>query len=133
MIPFAAVDTKYIILGTGVFEKHIQNSIIQDFTMNFKHPFNDQLTIASFTKLTEKNFPFFSAIYQINSKKSIYIKPNTVQRLHFQLENSKTLLLRTENHEPVFAERPQTQFLSKLNCYFFSWKLYRRILKIRAQ
>ena len=60
MIPFAVPDIKHIVLGTPFFEKSIQINNKEDLTMNFKHSFNDQHTIASITTLIEKNLPFFS-------------------------------------------------------------------------
>ena len=114
MIPFAVADKKYIILGTQFFGKNLQNSNIQDFTMNFKHFSNFQPTIACFTTLIEKIFPFFSFIYQINFVKSTSFNPNNVQTLHFPLTNTKAFLVKTENHEPLFDEMPQIQFRSKL-------------------
>ena len=114
MNPSAVADIENYILRTPFFEKYIQNINIQDFTMNFKHFFNDQPTIASLTALFETNFPFFSGIYQINSKTPTHIKPNAVRTLHFPLKTSNTIKLKTENHEPFYAEIPQTHFRSKL-------------------
>ena len=66
MIPSAVAHKKYKTLETTFFEKNLQNLNNQDFTMNFKHSFNDQPKIVSFTTLIENNFPFFSEFYQIN-------------------------------------------------------------------
>ena len=65
----AVTDINYIILGTPFFEKYIQNNIIQDFTMNFKHSVKDQPIIASFTTLFEKEFPFLFSYLSFNFKK----------------------------------------------------------------
>ena len=73
---------------------------------------------ASFTTLTEKNFPFFSFLYQTIPTKLIQIKLITLQTLHFSLKKAKASLLKTENQEPLFAEMPQTLFLWKLIQYF---------------
>ena len=54
--------------------------------MNFKHSFNDQPTIASFTTLNQTKFPFFSFFYQINSKKLTCVIPKTVQTVIFLTE-----------------------------------------------
>ena len=51
-------------------------------------------------------------------KKQKIFKINTVKSLHFSLKNKKVLLLKNENCVPLFAEMPQTQFLSKLKRYF---------------
>ena len=50
--------------------------------MDIKQSFKDQPTIAFFTSLIENNFPSFSCIYQRNSIKPTYIKPNVLQVLH---------------------------------------------------
>ena len=62
MIPFALVDTKENAFGTQFFEKYKRKIIIQDSTMNFKHSFNDQPRIASFTIPNEK-ISFSSLIF----------------------------------------------------------------------
>ena len=92
---------------------------IQEIFINFKHSFFDQPTIASFTTPIEKNSHFFT--FPTNKfKKPTGIKPNIGQtlRIRFTLKNSRTLLPKTENHEPLFAEKPQTNLLSKLKRYF---------------
>ena len=86
MIPFALADIRKDNLGRPFFQKYIQKINIQHFNMNFKQSFKDQLTIASFTKLIEKNFASFSFNNQINSKQPTYIKANTVQTLHFPIK-----------------------------------------------
>ena len=67
-IPFAVADIKYNILGTPFFEENIQNIIIQDFTLQFKHHSRIHPNYATFTSLLSKDYPFFSYIYRINSK-----------------------------------------------------------------
>ena len=92
------------------------------------------LQIFSFTTLIEWKFPFFSFNCQIFSKKPKYVKPNTAQNLRCSLKNGKYSLLKTENHEPLFAKMPRTLCLSKLKRYFFLlWKYSRRVTKISAQ
>ena len=61
----------------------------------------------------EKNLSFFSFIYELNSKKRTYNKPNTVQILHLPPKDTKTLLLKTENHETLFAENASNSFSVK--------------------
>ena len=56
-----------------------------------------------------------------------------MQTLHFRLKNTKTVLLKTGNDGPLFAEISQTNFVSKLNKYISFMKLYRKTLRIRAQ
>ena len=106
MIPFALVDIKYDIFETSFFEKIRQINKIQDFTKNFKHSFNDQPTIVSFTTLNEKYFLYFFLTYQMDSKQPTCFKHKTVQSLHFPQKNTKFLLLK--NIEPLFIETPQT-------------------------
>ena len=36
------------------------------------------------------------------------MKQNTVKTLHFPLQNTKALLLKTEKKQPLFAGAPQT-------------------------
>ena len=97
MIFFTVADLKYKIIGTPSVEKYIQNIKFHGLTMNFNHSLNDQATIVSFTTLIEKVFPSFSLIYQINSKKPLYIKPNTVQILRFPVKTSNAFLPTTDN------------------------------------
>ena len=104
MILSTVVDFKYIILGTPFSENYTQNFHIQFFTMNFEHLLNDQLTIASFTTLIEENLPFFSFIHEINSNYPTYFRRNTVQTLKFLVNSTKTFLLKTDNHDPLFHE-----------------------------
>ena len=86
--------------------------------MNVKQSFTGQPTIASFTTLIDRNFTFFSFKNQISSRKPTDIKPNTVQTLQFFKKNAESVLLRTENHQPLFAEMPRTHFLSKQTSLF---------------
>ena len=72
---FVVADIKWIFLGVTVFEKILHKFNIQDFTMCFKPSWKDQRAIASFTKLIEKIFPFFSLIYQISSQNQQILKP----------------------------------------------------------
>ena len=51
IIPFAAADIKYNIIGTLFFEEFIQNINIQDFTLQFKHPSSDFPNSVKFTSL----------------------------------------------------------------------------------
>ena len=63
MIAFALADAKNNILDLPFFDKNIQTSNFQNFTMNFKHTSNDQPSNASFTTLIEKMLPLFSIFY----------------------------------------------------------------------
>ena len=110
----AVADIKYIILKTPSFKNDVPKIKTNVFNMDFLYSCNDQPTIVSFTTIFEKNFPFFSFIYQRNSKKATSFKPNTLQNVHCPMKNSKKLLLKTENHETFSSEMPQTLFLSKL-------------------
>ena len=114
MITFVVTENNFNILRTPFFEKYKQNISIQDFTLIFRQSFNYQPTFVTFTTLIEKNFPFSSFFYQINSKKPTYLKPKCFQTLQFPLKKSTAVLIKTGNHEPLFAERHQTHFLSKL-------------------
>ena len=42
MFSFVVPDIKYNTFETPLLEKHIQEISIEDFTMNFKHSFDDQ-------------------------------------------------------------------------------------------
>ena len=86
--------------------------------MNFKQSFNDQPTIAPFSTLVEKIFRFFPFIYQIDSRKPAYNKPNTVKTLRCPLKIPEALFFKSENHESLFAEMPKPHFLSKLKRQF---------------
>ena len=80
--------------------------------MNLKNSFKDQSTIASFTTLIEKKFLFFSFIYHVILKKPTSDKSNTVQTIDLALKKVNAFLLGIENNEPLFAQLPQTNFLS---------------------
>ena len=71
MISFAVAVNKHNNLVTLFIEKYIQHIKIQVFTMNFKHSFNDQPTIASLTTLVKKNFIFVSFVQQKIQKTNI--------------------------------------------------------------
>ena len=117
-IPFVVADIKVNTPWTPFIKKCIQSINIKDFFMTFKHCFNDQPSIASFTTLVEENFLFFSFNCQKKSKGLTYFKINSVKTLPFLIKNSKTFSPNTENHDLFFVEMPQTHFLSKLNRYF---------------
>ena len=91
---------------------------IKDLTMNFKYSLNDQLTFVCYTTPIEVNFFRFSFFYQIISITPTYIKPNTVQTIHFSLKSTKTLLLKTDKLQIIFAQTPQTLILSKQKQYY---------------
>ena len=67
--------------------------------------------------MSEKDFTFFSFVYQIISKKPAYIYPNTVQTLQFSLKKTKASSVKTEK-KVLFTKLPQTCFLIKLNRNF---------------
>ena len=68
MIPSAVTGIKHKLLRTMILEEYFQIFNIQEYTLNFKHSFSDQPTVASFTRLIEKNFPFFHVFYGISRK-----------------------------------------------------------------
>ena len=77
------------------------------------------LSIASFTiSLIEKNCPFFSFIYQINSNKPTYNKPIFGINITLSTENFKLFLIKSEGPEPLFAERSKLIFCQNLNNAF---------------
>ena len=53
-IPFAVAHIKYNVLGTHFFEGNIQNTKIQDFTLQFKHHSRVHSYYATFTSLFSK-------------------------------------------------------------------------------
>ena len=54
LVPFAVADIKYNILGTPSFEVNIQNTNIQDFTLEFKYQSKTHPNHAKFTTLLSK-------------------------------------------------------------------------------
>ena len=62
IIPFVVAVIKYNILGTPFFEECKQSINIQDFTLQFKHHFNDQSNTTKFTSLLSKDYALFSCI-----------------------------------------------------------------------
>ena len=54
----------YNILWSPLFENYVQDINIQDFTKSFKHSFNDQPTIASFSALIRRKFHLFTKLFQ---------------------------------------------------------------------
>ena len=100
-IPFAVADIKYNILGTAFFEENKQNINIQDFTLQFKHHSEIYPNHTKFTSLLSKDYPYFSYIYRINSKKQIRLKPNSSKIAHFPLNNYYNL---------HFSTTPKNQF-----------------------
>ena len=70
MIPFAVADFQGSTFGKQFFDKYRQRFNLHDSSMNFKYSFNDQLTIASFISLVEKNSFFFPLVYQKSSEKA---------------------------------------------------------------
>ena len=88
IIAFALTDIIFDFVGSLRFEKHVQTFNIQDLTVNFKKSFNDLPIAPSFTTVIEKSFPFISFIQQNESMETTFIKHNTVQSLHFAMENT---------------------------------------------
>ena len=116
MLVLAVADIRYKVYGTPFSEELKHNINIQEFNMKFNYLFIDQIAIASFTKLSEKNFFPFQIIIRSFRIKSTYGKSNTVQTLQFP--QRKSSLVKTENIEVLLTEIPQPQFLSKLKRYF---------------
>ena len=85
-VPFAVADIKYNILGTPFFEDNIQNTNIQDFTLEVKYQSKTHPNYAKFTTLLSKDYPYFSYIYRNNSKTQIRLKPKSSKIAHFQLK-----------------------------------------------
>ena len=77
IIPFAVADLKYNILGISFFEENIQNTNIQDFTLQFKNHSRVYPNYAKYTSLLSKDYTYFSYIYRINSKTQIRLKLNS--------------------------------------------------------
>ena len=87
IIPFAVKDIKYNSLGTPLFEENIQNIIIQDFTLQFKYQSKDQPNTTKFTSLPSQDYPNFSYIYKINSKRQIRLYSNSSKIARFPIKN----------------------------------------------
>ena len=119
-IPFAVADIKYNNVGTPFFEENIQNKIIQDFTIQFKHHSKVHPNYTKFTSLLSKEYPFFSYIYPIDSKTQICLKPNSSKIAHFPKNNYYNLHFSTTPQNQFFPTIPRTHFSSKF-CTTFNF------------
>ena len=118
IIPFAVADIKYSSLGTPLFEENVQNIIIQDFTLQFKHHSRVHPNYTKFTSLLSKDYPYFSYIYRINSKTQIRLKPNSSKLAHFPINNYYNLCFSTTPQNQFFLTIPHTYFSSKFRTTF---------------
>ena len=64
--------------------------------MKLKNPQKYHTKIDSFTTLVEKNFPIFSFVCQIVSKRPNFISLDSSQTLYFPLKNTTSLMFTTE-------------------------------------
>ena len=117
-IPFAIADIKYNILGAPFFEDYLQNMNIQDFTLQFKHQSTVHPNYTKFTSLLSKDYPYFSYIYNINSKTQIRLKPISSNIAHFPMKNSFNLHFTTTPQNQFFPTIPHNYFSSKFCASF---------------
>ena len=89
-ILLAVADIKYNILGTAFVDVYIQNIIIQDFTLQFKHHSKDQPNIAKFTSAFKRLFHISHTITESVLKHN-YLKSKLLQYAHFPLKNYHNL------------------------------------------
>ena len=83
--------------------------------MKFKNAHKDPTKIDCLTMLIEKNFSFFSFVYQIISKKPTnFISPNSAQTFYFPLKDTTSLMFATQKNDQLFADILHTHFLSEL-------------------
>ena len=133
IIPSAVAVFKHDVLATSFCEKNIPLINIQFLTLNSKHSFNDQATIAFLPHWLKTIFPtfqFFSKRFQKSQAiHSQIVCKHDLSHWKFQ----KILLLKTESHEALFVEMPQTHFLSTLKRHFPFMETFLKKLKIRTQ
>ena len=84
----------------------MQNIIIQDFTLQFKHHSKVYPNYTKFTSLLYEDYPCFSYIYRINSKTQVRLKPNSSKIAHFSINHYLTLHFSTipQNFIEVFTD-----------------------------
>ena len=86
-IDFAVANIKYNILGTPFFKKHIQNIDFQQNIMTYIEQHLKLPTKTTFSKFTEKDYPYISYIYTIKCKEPIHFKPRSGKTIHFPIKN----------------------------------------------
>ena len=118
-IPFAVADMKYNFLGTLFFEENIQNLIIQDITLQFKHQSTVHPNNTNFTSVLSNDYPYFSCIYRIKSKTQIRLKPNSSKIAHFPIKNCYNLHFSTTPQNQFFPTIPHTYFSTKFRTFNF--------------
>ena len=116
--PCAVADITYNILGISFFEEYIQNIIIQDFTLQFKHQSTQHPNLAKFTSLLSKDYPYFSYIYRSNSKTQIRLKLNSSKIAHFPIKIYYDLQFTTTPQNQFFPTVPHTYFSTKIRTTF---------------
>ena len=117
-LPFAVADIKYIILGTPFFEENIQNINIQDFTFQFKHQSTTHLNYTKIKSLLTIDYPYFSYIYRINTKRHLRLKPNSSKIVHFLIKNYNNSNFQTTPQNQFFPTVPYTYFSTKIRTTF---------------
>ena len=112
-IHFAIADTKYNILGTPFFQKHINSINVQENTLNVQTLDLSNL-IVPFHIDSQKEAPYISQLYRIISTKSLTVPPCSTRCLQFPLPHSLHFP-QLENHKKLHRLHPWTRFHKKYN------------------
>ena len=110
IIPYAVTNIKYSILGT---QRDVEN-----LTLLFKDTPNARTHSSPFAAHKEKDYPFFSCIYNINVSKKIFFQQKSSNAVHFPIKISSFLSFKTTEIEPILPSTPHTYFHKRLNSTF---------------
>ena len=124
VISFAVANIKYNILGTPFFKKYVKTLNIESMSLTFNTPHESRINTLPFTAHKEKDHPYFSYIYTINVKNKLYFKPNASQIIHFPVQPTLPLTLKTSDNEVIFPSTPHPFFNTRFNSTFNFLQVY---------
>ena len=117
VIPFAAANIKYSILGTLCFRKIVKTLKIKNMSHAFNTPHESRVNTLLYTAHKEKDYPYFSYIYT-NKVKNNFFKPNNSQVILFPIQPTLPSHFHTSDNEVKFPSTPHPYFNTRFNSTF---------------
>ena len=127
VIPFAVARNKYNFLGTPFFKNHVKNLNIKKMPLTFNTLHESRVNTLPFSAHKEKDFPYFPYIYTIKVKNKINFKHNASQVIHFPIQPTHTLTLKTSENEVISASTPHQYINTRFSSTFNVLQVYQKI------
>ena len=110
--PLAVANFKHVILETPFFEKYVKTLKTELMSLTINTPQKSYVHTLPFTARKEKDYPYYSHIYEIKVKNKTYCKPNASQVVHFPIQPTILLTFKTSENDIIFASTPHPSFNS---------------------